>query len=89
MTPHAEWNEYMQSWFLTPSVDEIVAGLEESYRVKGDASETAKMRADARSLAEQYDTDKIYASHWRPVLADLESRMKPAENRQQRRAKQK
>jgi glycosyltransferase involved in cell wall biosynthesis len=84
-----EWNEYMQSWFLTPNVDEIVMALEESYRVKGDANETAKMRADARSLAEQYDTDKIYASHWRPVLADLESRMKPAENRQQRRAKRK
>lgn len=81
-----DWNEYMQSWFMTPSIDQIIEALEDSYRVKGDTQVSAEFRQKARSLALRYDSQTVYEAHWRPIMAELESRLTPAQNRAQRRA---
>lgn len=77
-----EWNEPMGSWFLAPNIGEIVEALEDSYARKGDPV----MKANAREFALGYDTDKVFKEHWVPVLADLEARLTPPLNREQRRA---
>jgi hypothetical protein len=78
----------MASWWLCPNIGEIVAALGESYAMKGDTKGSATLSAQARKFALDYDTDTVYAKHWRPILAELESRLpKPAAlNREQRRA---
>ncbi len=81
-----EWNEWMQSWWLVPNIERIVESLEDSYAAKGDSERSAQLRADARSLALKYDSQTVYEAHWRPIMAELESRLTPAQNRAQRRA---
>ena len=81
-----DWNEYMQSWFMTPAIDQIVEALEDSYRVKGDTQVSAEFRQKARELALRYDSRTVYEAHWRPIMAELESRLTPEQNRAQRRA---
>lgn len=49
-----------------------------------DALEQAYLRADtlrdrARGFALAYDADRVYAEHWRPILAELERRIEPLE----------
>lgn len=81
-----DWNEYMQSWFMTPSIDQIIDALEDSYRVKGDTQVSAEFRQKARDMALKYDSRTVYEAHWRPIMAELQSRLTPAQNRAQRRA---
>lgn len=79
-----EWNEPMGSWFLCPNIGQIVEALEDSYQAKGSAENKAK----AREFALGYDTDKVFDEHWRPILANLEERLTPPLNREQRRAQE-
>jgi glycosyltransferase involved in cell wall biosynthesis len=78
------WFDHFQaSWLATPLVASIHAQLEAAYAARGDAA----LRAHAVEFAQQYDADRVYAEHWRPVLADLERLAQPpADTRQQRRA---
>ena len=78
-----EWDEGMASWFSAPRVDSIVAALEASYATNGDQGRAQS----ARKFAEQYDSATIFSSHWLPILADLEQRLTPPLNREQRRDK--
>lgn len=82
-----EWNEGMASWFLAPSIDQIVQALEASYEADKDGS-AKELQAEARRFAEGYDTDVIFEKHWKPILAELEGRLTPPLNREQRRAKE-
>lgn len=76
-----EWDEGMASWFSAPRVESIVAALEESYASNGDQARAAS----ARKFAEGYDSAIVFEKHWRPILADLQERLTPPLNRQQRR----
>ena len=57
------------SFMRVPSIDGIVDALEHSY------SEAAGLRKQAREFALQFDAIKVFAEHWRPVLAEIESKM--------------
>tara|TARA_R110000868_G_scaffold22336_5_gene91518 strand:- start:3398 stop:4594 length:1197 start_codon:yes stop_codon:yes gene_type:complete len=81
-----EWNEWMQSWWLVPNIEEIVDALELSYALKGNSEASTRLKADARNLALRYDSQTVYEAHWRPIIAELESRLTPTQNRAQRRA---
>jgi glycosyltransferase involved in cell wall biosynthesis len=60
------WDSFQNSWFFTPHVGQIVRALEESYE-----RDRGKPSADALKFAEQYEADRVYAEHWRPVLDTL------------------
>ena len=60
-----------------------MAALEASYATNGDQGRAQS----ARKFAEQYDSARIFESHWLPILADLEQRLTPPLNREQRRDK--
>jgi glycosyltransferase involved in cell wall biosynthesis len=57
------------SWFLNPSVDGIVAALEQLHGMPADKVE--ELRANARSFALQYDAGTITEQHWKPTLEAL------------------
>lgn len=82
-----EWNEPMGSWFLAPSVPDILEALEQAYQAKADGS-IAQLKLDARAKAELYAHDRVFREYWLPVLAALQERLAPPLNREQRRKKE-
>lgn len=84
-----EWDEFQASWWKLPSVDGIIAALESSYQLKADTAASAAAKAKAVEFAKPYQTAAVYETHWRPVLAAMETLLaegiKPI-NREQRRA---
>lgn len=60
------WDSFQNSWFFTPHVGQIVRALEEAYE-----RDRGKPSADALKFAEQYEADRVYTEHWRPVLETL------------------
>lgn len=59
------WDAPQGSWWMTPSVSEIIAALEDMYaRGQGRSQK-------AIDFAQQYDADAVYESHWKPVLQEL------------------
>jgi len=84
-----EWDEFQASFWKLPSVDGIIDALEQSYALKGDKTRLAEARAASIKFAEPYQTDNVFANHWRPVLNTMEAMLaegiKPI-NREQRRA---
>ena len=79
------WFDHFQGAFLaTPLIAEILRALEAAYEAKGDRS----LKDKAVEFAQQYDADHVYATWWKPALADLAKRLEPPKiSRQQRRAK--
>lgn len=77
---------HQDAFWLCPSVEEILGGLEAAYEARGDE----KLRAQAREFALDYDADKVTEDYWVPALDALG---KPREvqplNRAMRRAKEK
>lgn len=71
-----EWDSFQGSWWKVPNIDAIVAALEASYALKGDAAESAAMKAKALSFAEQYATPRVYDEHWKPILERMEVELK-------------
>lgn len=63
-----DWDEHQQGWLMLPDVAQILDALEAAYAGEGDA-------AAARAKAEEYDHRRVFDRHWRPILADLESRL--------------
>lgn len=63
------------SWVKTASVDEVTRALGQAYNRRG--RDTKK----ARAFAEGYDADRVYAEHWRPIIAKWQEKIeaKPAE----------
>lgn len=80
--PYQPWWDFTQgSWLALPNVRAIVRSLLTAREAKGDA----ELRTNALAKAAEYDADKVYAEHWRPILAKLEGKLAPT--RQQRRAR--
>jgi len=59
------WDAYQDSWFYTPTIAAIVEALEESYKAPRGAS------AESVAFAAEYEADRVYAEHWRPVMETL------------------
>jgi glycosyltransferase involved in cell wall biosynthesis len=79
--PYQPWWDFTQgAWLALPMVPAIVARLKDAREAKGQLTEQALAKA------REYEADAVYAEHWRPILADLESKLHPP-TRQQRRAK--
>lgn len=58
-----------RAMWQTPSIGGVVGSLEAAYeRGVGQSS------AEARTFAEQYDHDRVFADHWEPALQALEAR---------------
>lgn len=84
------YNSAHGSYWMCPSVFEIVEALEAAYAARGDV----KLQEQARAFALGYNADLIFASHWQPILAELEQTLGEDEplpqarlNRAARRAK--
>jgi glycosyltransferase involved in cell wall biosynthesis len=70
-----EWDELQTGWWKVPSVDEIVDALEQSYRAKGNKIASEQMSKKATKFASAYETNYVYNTHWKPILAEIESRL--------------
>lgn len=79
-----EWDEFQGSWWTIPSIPEIVAALDDNYRA---TKQGTIDRVAVREWALQYDADKVYEEHWRPLIEKLAKRGQPVKpNRAERRA---
>ena len=85
-----DWDEMQESWWKIPAVESIVEGLVVNY-INTKGGDINRQALAAKMF--EYDADRVYAEHWRPFFADIESgKIKlgaPAEqplNRAQRRA---
>ena len=67
------------SWKFNSNPREIAELLEEAYHAKKNGS-IGEMRAKARLKAMEYDEEKIYTECWKPVLTDIEQRLKQPMN---------
>ena len=82
------WNAAAKSFGIVPSIDAIVAALEDAYERRDDQ----ELRKAAARFAVGYDADKVTAEYWVPALEKIET---PREippltpNRAQRRAQKK
>jgi len=68
-----EWDEFQGSFWKVPHIEGIINALESSYTLKGDAAEAAAEKAKAVAHAAPYATDRVFADHWMPLLATMES----------------
>lgn len=70
------YNAPQRSWWVVPSIARIIGALEDAYDNRGQP----ERRAAAREFALGYDIDHVYATHFRPVLAEMEALLaeKPA-----------
>jgi hypothetical protein len=71
-----EWDSFQGSWWKVPNIDAIVAALEASYALKGDAEGSAALKEKALTFADQYATPRVYAEHWRPIFERMEVELK-------------
>ena len=78
--PHQlTWDVTQAAFLATPFVSHVYRALQASYEAKG------TLRESAIGKAAEYDADKVYEEHWRPILAALADRL-VAKPRAQRRA---
>ena len=76
-----EWDEFQGgSFWKVPNIEQIIAALESSYALKGDAVERAKVSEKASTFAEAYRTERVFAEHWTPVLARMEELVREPSN---------
>lgn len=69
--------------FGKPHIGAIIRSLGEAYDLKGDAG----LRDAAIAKAEEYRADRVFDTHWRPILAAMEEATKVVPlNRAQRRS---
>lgn len=73
-----EWTR-QDSWKFNSNPQEIAEFLEQAYQSKKNGS-IGELRAKARQKALEYDEEKIYTEYWKPVLADIELRLKQPMN---------
>lgn len=62
------WNSAQESFWKSPSVDEIAAAMFDAY-----GSRTREPSQDAIRFAARYDADRVTEKYWRPTLEKLEA----------------
>ncbi len=65
------WTGMMGCCQFTPSIDGIVAALEEAYAARG----SERLRSRARKVSQDYDARVVARRHWKPTLVELERRL--------------
>jgi len=65
------------AWQFIPSIDAIGEALENAWAARGNQ----KLRNKARKFAMRYDADFVTRTYWKPVLEELEDRLKAAQQR--------
>lgn len=78
------WDGNADSFFICPHVSSIVDALEHAYDARGDQ----ELRAEGVEWAAGYQADVVTVDGWVPALEQIEARLKPAESRQVRRARE-
>lgn len=63
-----EWDPAQHASYVVPYITHIVDLLEEAYR-----ADLVGMQAEAVAFAARYDTDRVFAEHWRPFLDSLDA----------------
>jgi glycosyltransferase involved in cell wall biosynthesis len=66
------WAPGSGSWWTRPTTSDIVDAYEAAWQAREDGT---MPNAQARAFAEQYDAGRVTTLYWKPVLADLESRV--------------
>ncbi len=64
------WTD-QESWWKIPRVESIFSRLEDAY------DGAAGLREKAREFSLQYDSDRVFEEHWKPILARIEGEVKP------------
>jgi len=59
------WDAGQDAWWMTPNVSSLVNALEESYKAERGTSQVAI------DFASQFDVEKIWDTHWMPILRKL------------------
>jgi glycosyltransferase involved in cell wall biosynthesis len=78
------WDEAQESILFTPAISAIVNRLKDAYAARGDNG----LRERAVAKAAEYDTDKVFAERWVPLLVEMEKALAapaPPLNRAERR----
>lgn len=74
LIPGQPWYDAPQGAFwTTPDVRKIVDALDDAYSRRGSGPSKANRR-----FAQQWEADKIYREHWRPILLDVQERWQAA-----------
>lgn len=81
--PYQPWWDFTQGALLALP---MVPAIRDCLLTAREAKHDAELHDNAIAKAAEYDADKVYADHWRPILASLEADLRPP-TRQQRRAK--
>lgn len=63
------YDPHHNSFYLSPSVGQLVEALEEAY----DTARDEQLRTKARVFALDYDADTITSEHWAPVLEAMDT----------------
>lgn len=69
-----DWDARQGSHFGFPLVDETIGALMDMYEHRGDPA----LRAAALAQAETRRADRVFAEHWRPILAEMEAQAQEA-----------
>ena len=83
----AGWKVGWQPWLdgpqasvlALPSIASIAKALGQAYEARGTLSESAI------TFAAQYDADTVYATHWRPVLAEMAAKLVKQQSKRKKR----
>lgn len=66
------WHISHQAWWTRPSLTRIQQAYEKAYAVRG-TPRAVTMAVRAREFAARYDTDRLLAEHWKPLLEQIEA----------------
>lgn len=62
-----DWDPRQAAFFGKPRIASIIAALEDAYARRGDPA----LRDAAVAKAAAYRADRVFAEHWRPLLAEM------------------
>lgn len=75
------YNHTMGSYLATPSIPDVRNALEQAYAARQDDTTWATLQRAAVTKGAEYAADKVYAESWRPLLAELEAELTPAQRK--------
>ncbi len=77
-----DWDPRHGAWFAKPATPDIAGALDDMYDHRGDPA----TRQAALDRAATRRADLIFETHWRPILAHMESELSTPSRQQRRQA---
>jgi hypothetical protein len=71
-----EYDHLQGGWWKTPNVQSIIDALEQSYALKRNSAMSKKAQKRAVKFAADYETGAVYNRYWRPILKEIDRRIK-------------